>query len=471
MNSYDGSRVNEMDEFLNFLYQMSNKRLIMHDDVYSALCFYNLKPSDRPRDPYGRNVIDGIDNEHLFRYWRDRFKDKKNISAFRDHNRPYFFRFTNKIPNSTRKFIKLYIPIDGEHLYDGANLLFDYLERNNIPHESKISKKVRVDNVIVRLNYNDVEAAQNIINFINSNPYLRSGLNKPNPFIPTINGIGFMKEHGNSYNSDLSYYIKEFINEARKRGQENVSAEEFRNYLYTCKSNNIVFGGDGEPYFDDSLLTTFDIAYTGQNKNLNVSNEPSLTEPQKRSLLIDGLRATYQKYGMNQVKRALINIIESSDYSYITNGGENKFRQRIKENISPSEVSYIVDNIIKTKSNMNFFRLEDKISAFCNDLFSNDLPFLLDEICRVTLSNHGEFQVESALDNFMKSGKLDCFSRFKDGNTAVNYRDKLKMFDRRTFSDVILLSLNNKGINTENMRYQDICKTYARALAQEQITL
>ncbi len=187
--------------------------------------------------------------------------------------------------------------------------------------------------------------------------------------------------------------------------------------------------------------------------------------------MIEGLRATYQKYGMVQIKTALIKIIKEDNYIYVSNGGNNMYRERIKENISSSEVFNIINNIINVKPYMKFFKLEDKINAFCNKLFSNDLPFLLDDICKVTLSNYSEFQVQRALEEFIKSGKVDYFSRFKDGNTDVNYRDKLKMFDRKSFPRVIISALNNKGIDTRNIPYQDICKTYAKALAQEQITL
>ncbi len=471
MNNYDGPRVNEMDEFLNFLYKMSNTRLLEKNDVYNVLCFYNLKPSDKPKDPYGRNVIDGLDNEYLFPYWINRFQPKRNIIVFQDPNWSKFCQFKNNIPNSTERFIKLYIPIDGEHLYDGANILFDFLERNNICHRSKISDSVRADNVVIRLNRDDTETAQKIIDFINNNPYLRSGLNKTNPFLPNINGIGYMKEHGNSYNSDLSHYIKEYINQARTHGQANVSAKEFRDFLYYCKRNNIVYGKKPNTPFDESLISTFEIAYSGQNKNLNVSNQPKLTDEQKRGLLIDGLRATYKKYGLAQIKTALNDIINYNNYSLITNDGNKRYRQRIRENISSSEVSNIVDNIVKAKSKMKFFRLEDKISALCSDLFLDDLPFLLDEICNVTLSNRGEYQVQRALEEFIKNGNLNYFSRFKDGDTSINYRDKIKMFDRRTFQDTICTSLNNKGIDTGNIAYQDICRIYARALEQAQIKL
>ena len=155
MNNRYENRKEEIDDILSFMYKMSEKRLLSHDDVYGVLCYYGLKSQDKLHDRQGNEIMSGYDNEHFFPYWIKRFEGKKNITTFVNPNWSYFCQFVNKMPHSTERFIKLYIPIDAEHLYDGANILFDFLERNNITHLSKISKKVRVDNVIVRLNIDE----------------------------------------------------------------------------------------------------------------------------------------------------------------------------------------------------------------------------------------------------------------------------------------------------------------------------
>ena len=469
MNNRYESRKDEITDILNFMYQMSNKRLLSHDDVYGVLCYYNLKPQDKLHDSQGNEILSGLNNEHFFPYWIKRFENKRNISTFVNPNWSYFCQFVNNISHSTERFIKLYIPVDAEHLYDGANILFDYLERNNISHLSKISKKVRVDNIIVRLNYDDMATAMKIIEFVNSNPYLRQGLNKPNPFVPTINGIGIMREHGNSYNSDISNYIQAYINECRKRGLRNVNADNFRNFLAACQKNNITYNSD-QDNFDDSLLATYDIAYSGQNKNLNANNVPELTSDQKRALLLNALRATYKKYGYDQVRYALTQIVKYNNYSYITNGAPNEmFRANLRKHLTPDDVLEVINTINQVKTGMSFYTVEDKINAYCMDLFSSDMPFILDEICMVTMENHSEFQLQTALNVFINSGDSSYFSRYKGQDSSVNFRDKLKMFDRQTIQEAMISSLGNKGVYASNLSGQELCQMYVSALSRSQV--
>lgn len=469
MNNFDGPRKGEMDELLNFIYKMSATKELDSTDVYGTLCYYGLKDKDRPRDPQGRIALDGLNNEDYFRYWIERFRGKRNINVFVNPNWSFFCQFTNNIGDRDN-YIKLYVALDYDHLYDGANLLFDFLERNNISHLSKISKKVRVDNVIVRLEINDMETAQKIINFINTVPYLKAGLNKPNPFIPTIGGVGIMREHGNSYNSDISRYIKEYINLARKRGDKSVSAEGFRKFLMACKQNNICYK-QYQTSFDDSLLSTFEIAYNGRNKDLNLGNDLKgpvrLTDDQKRKILIDALRATYQKYGFEQVRVALLNIVKYGNYNFITNGGpSNRFREVLKNNLTPNDVITIVNDINRIKGGMDYFSDEDKIFAYTSDLFSSDLPFILDEIAMVTLENYNEVQLATAINYFVQQNNGKYFSRFRGNDRSINYRNKLAIFNPRSMEEAMISSLANKGVYAANLSGPSLSRIYANALSR-----
>ena len=50
-----------------------------------------------------------------------------------------------------KSIYKLYIPLDKEHIFDGANQLFDFLIREKIPHVSKIGKYISMDDIVVRV--------------------------------------------------------------------------------------------------------------------------------------------------------------------------------------------------------------------------------------------------------------------------------------------------------------------------------
>lgn len=73
--------------------------------------------------------------------WREHFKNIKNINAFRSDNWRYFFQFTNGDLLEDTSYIKLYIPIDSEHLYEGINELFEFMAENDIKHLSKVALK------------------------------------------------------------------------------------------------------------------------------------------------------------------------------------------------------------------------------------------------------------------------------------------------------------------------------------------
>lgn len=479
MNSYDSSRKSEMDDFLRKLYKMSSNTIINNSTIYNMLCYNNLKPKDRMKNEDNANLLKGKYNGNFFDYWINNFKNKKNIDVFVSPDWSYFCQFTNNLSASTSEFIKLYIPIDYDHLYDGANILFNFMERNNFTHLSKISKYTRVDNIIIRLKKSDTETAQKIIDFINNNPYLKSGLNKPNPFIPTINGIGFMQEHGNSYNSDLSYYIAGYINKCRRNGIRDVNAEGFKEFLEDCKKRNFSYDHDNNN-FDSSLLDTFNIAYYGKNKNLNSVNsqnqvqtqEESLTFNQKQKLLIDALSATYNKYGMNHLIVAVQKIVNNNNFGCITNLDENhKFRKKLMNNVSSSEVLSIIDRMVNSNGVVRFNNIDDEIVYFCNHLFTYQLPFMLDEICNVTMENHGLAQVTQALSNFINFGNINYFSRFKGKDTKINYRERMKMFDRRNLYNVLAQSLNMKGINIDNVPFQDLPQIYAGVLEREMYSM
>ena len=227
--SYDQSKKAEMQEFLEYMYAIKycNPNLKFDEKiVYNQLKNRNLPDSEK--NEYG----EGIDVRRFFSRWEENFKNK-NVNAFCDEvNWKYWFQFVNKLGYQD-EFIKLYIPINMPHLYEGVNELFDFIANEGIIHQSKVASFTRIDNVIVRLRKGDWESAFKIIDFINNNKYLKTGLNKNNPFVPSINGIGIMEEHGNSYNTDISQFIARYIRKKHAMG-EKVNIDEFREFL---KSN------------------------------------------------------------------------------------------------------------------------------------------------------------------------------------------------------------------------------------------
>ena len=225
-------------------------------------------------------------------------------------------------------------------------------------------------------------------------------------------------------------------------------------------------------HFDDSMLATFEIAYNGRNKDLNMAHHDvlELTPAQKQTILLDALRATYEKYGIDQVRTALIQIVKYNDYSYITNGGEkNLFRVKLRKNLTPDDVLSVINTINQVRTGKTYHTVDDKITAYCMDLFASDLPFILDDICMATLEKYDENQLISALTTFIQSGNTRFFTRFRGHDSSVNFRDKLSIFDGQTIQEAMISSLANKGIYAANLSGYELCRIYANALSRGRV--
>lgn len=139
------NRLEEINRILKDLYiSVLDENIVLNGDaIYHYLSGRSFN-----------NAIE-INNEsnRMFDRWCNRFKNRSNIKVFVDDNWKYFCQFTNDdiTINGTLDYIKLYIPLDLNHIEEGANRIFDFLERNNIKHHSKIATHVRVDDVVVRL--------------------------------------------------------------------------------------------------------------------------------------------------------------------------------------------------------------------------------------------------------------------------------------------------------------------------------
>lgn len=453
---YDMSTAKGMDAFLKHIHTIvkCNPELSMNPEIiYNELKFNNLKNVEVDR------YSQGISVEHFFENWRQRFIGRKNLKAFRDEARfPYFFQFVNPIKHDTGEYIKLYIPLDYEHLYEGVNQIFDFLDREGIEHESKVSKQMRVDNVIIRLRADDFDNANKIIDFINSNSKIKGGLNRVNPFVPTRKGIGIMSEHGNSYNGDISRLINSYMDYCKTNNIDEPSVEEFRKYIKsTC--------------YDMSVLDTFELAYNGYsrvNTNAGMLNGP-LSEEQKYALFLDTLRETYKKYGIRQIKSAIVHAINDGDYGYFTRGtGKTKYRENLEKFVNGEELFNMINDRLKLFMDPEAISvsIDGVASQFCDILFSNELTFMLDEISNVTLEAHDEKQLEYALNKFLYTGKTGAFSRYKGDDTSINYRNKMARFDNKTILDIVSKSLRIKGVDTSGIDTKGLVNVYVNKLVE-----
>ena len=217
-----------------------------NDVIYGELIRQGVSPEDQTKDV-----------SYLFSEFHDYFLTKRNINAFFDSRNKYFFRLENNYEQviNAGEQIKMYIPLDEEHLEEGVKEIFTFLGENNISHVSKVAKKIRFDDIVVRLS--NSEDAKRLNAFVNSNPYIMEGLIKPNPFAFTRNNIAYASDGSESYNSVFANYVELYF---KKKAQDVVDGA--KNTL--SKTASAV--GDALSNVKDTIVKPFQQAYDQAKK-------------------------------------------------------------------------------------------------------------------------------------------------------------------------------------------------------------
>lgn len=397
MNNND--KLNRIDQILKDLYASVKYDgvYLNYNEVYHYLIQIDVPSNQRDKElDAGHFQSDGRDN--LFKKWIDRFSKKKNIEVFCQLHWRYFCQFKNgKVSHDC---IKMYIPLDYNHIYEGANRIFNFLEKNNIFHVSKIGKHIRFDDIVIRVNNKD--DADKIQEFVNNDPYIKEGFIKNSPFAFDNNGCSYAYDGSISYNSCLAKMIKSYINEMVKNPNFNIDdvsannfyywinsisnnldvisnfthdnsnkklcvdayfvvnliklamttndMKDYYNYIEICKNDkvrkkvtNAVY--DGDSYLDfDSLVDVND-----NNKDkVELFNELILTTMKKYPMGYDKKHPDYS--GFNYILTFLI-----GDISGVTR--DNGLRDRVKESLKPEDTYEIAKNsgIIGENSKQQLF--------------------------------------------------------------------------------------------------------------------
>lgn len=228
---------NRIDQFLKDLYasvKFDNVSL-NHDNLYYYLISRDVPIEDRG---YILNERESSNPKfkNFFGKWISRFENVENIDVFCSTTWKNFCQFSNG--NIDSNCIKMYIPLDYNHLYEGANKLFDFLARNNIRHKSKIGRFIRFDDIVVRVDCK--EDALKIQKFIDSDSYFKEGFIKCNPFAFDNNGCSYAFDGKISYNgclTELIYrYIKEMVNNSKFNIDE-VNYNSFYHFVNSISNN------------------------------------------------------------------------------------------------------------------------------------------------------------------------------------------------------------------------------------------
>ena len=215
------NRQDNINKFLLYCKKliMSNRSSMSRYDFYDLFQRYGISNYD-VAPAYGQ----------IFSSWLDRYKETDNINVYVSEQQRGFLQFSNSHHKSNH--LKIYLSISPQHLEKVGNIIFDYLAEHDLGHQSKVAKMDRSDVIVLRLE--DLNDAPFVLNYINSNPYIKSVARAVNPFSMDCGVTGITYDGLLSYNMTVSLMLENYFNEKINSNTLNdVSVSDFKNFVNT----------------------------------------------------------------------------------------------------------------------------------------------------------------------------------------------------------------------------------------------
>lgn len=406
------NRSEERELFLKYLakfyqenpnYPIYSSPAIMSDDtelfsIYREISKFNY--NDGKQESISNHSLVGVQVQ-----LNNKFRNNKNVNVF---SNGYFWVIENRDGKSDKEFysemdnsIKLYVSVDRKKIYNVAVSLFNFMIKENIVTQSKISKEMRNDALVCRIaNKDDVIK---IVDFLNGLNYHSSV--SPNPFVFDNGKVSVARDGQLSYNVTLSKLLKEYLSLQRISNRlDKVSCDDFDKFI---KSQIEMLKGNQKSYFMhlyeiDTKEKCIDFIMICNLISKNINNELSLNEIFKYSeitdLEIEKQNKMYSKYDEDKIL-------------YVINGLANYY--------SVEDVHNIIMKFIDT-GDYNYFTRKDNIRTIVSDNFSqDDVKNIVSNLgykafisaSRVTYDKYGYDWLYHAIDKYLKTGKISGFTR------------------------------------------------------------
>lgn len=392
-----------------------------------------------------------------FPTWIEMFEKKENIKVFNQEKWKYFCQFTNPNNDSKRTSIKMYIPLTSTGILNGAYILFNYLEKNNIYHDSSIGSQIRNDDIVVKV-YTKEDALK-VAKFVNSDEFIKKHLIDPNPFMLNDGNIGYATDANLSYSDQMSAYIFSYLYESSmKNDLANVNVEGLLSSIMNTY-NNVFIDGNSDGIKNYEISHRFD----GYNKNQKITNMANAAEVTKliiyslngennlnrvmqvydelnnqeymrgleqkisynydkisfqamatpnlideNIILRDAVSTTFDEYGYEHTKKALTKFVIQGDSTGITR--TNNVRTNLEKYVTSSKAKDIINSTCKI---VNFDLYINHVLAGALDI----KDAVLENACLTTLEKYNSKQLETALKNAIK---CDFINFTNDNNCREN---------------------------------------------------
>lgn len=383
------------------------------DIAYKNITRFGVRQSEVPID---------ISQLNYFNAWVNNFSSINDINCFWDPRWAYFCQFTNGEEIQT-DYIKMYIPLDLNHLYNGANMIFEFMAKNKIIHQSKIAKNIRFDDIVIRVT--NKEDALKIADFVKNNKYIQDGLIKENPFTYSKDGISYACDGRISYNSTICDFINKYIM-SKKNDLDSVNVSDFYNYILNYYEK--VFE---EPYNIQQLMNDF-------NLDMNMASSVFLNYKQVIALIlktsnpnfsfddfINHFEACNNNLNINYLK------ITKIDNTYTEEQLENLFY----ETITKMSIKYGKYNALETFNNYlqtgiptNITRLDNLRDRVINSNLRNYITKIL-QFKGISLEQY-YYQLSSTLtgrvdkEQIIIDAVVETFNKYKEEYPENTYEIK-----------------------------------------------
>ena len=462
------NRQKEMEKILNYLYKIA---IELGNDFNMDTVYHHLT-----RGIIDKNKRQRIDD--LFPIFINYFLNKRNIRVFNSPRWKYFCQFINNSRLDRHELfnpIKMYLSVDRENIQNFAIKLFDFMEKNNIIHESKIGSEVRSDDIVIRVF--SKESEKQIREFIKNDKEIRNSLMKQIPFCFSQDGIGYAIDGDLSYNCTVSKYICEYIKDCIKNNKK-VSLNDFYDYVNNIYQKSFVdkteilrfktkFAADDniDRYSEASVLNNYEeitkllllaikendfnyyldmvdslnnLEKVNENKTKFVNKEHRKIElERKNAILRKAILETYKKYDIEQVMFAMKKAY-NGDYSAFTDS--NSARSFLINNVSPSEFREILNlyangdikKYVDSCLGLNE-KIADEVKETNNDLTLKAI--YLNKAIMTTYEKYGFKQTLTALNEVIYNNDFGYFTNDCDA------REILK--NNVTTEDIKIIIQNN----------------------------
>lgn len=195
----------------DFLRQIASDIKRTNENLTKEDFYYLLKYTGIKKDTTLSEDIEDFYNKFLDNLGNSLVRHITRKTGTNENTTHYIGFYVDERASYTESY-KIYFPVKYEYMISALKTIFSYLIRNSIASTVKFHLKATNENIVIRF-YNKEDVLP-FINYCNNSFLLDDLLEKVNPFIATIYGIGIVRDDNtlNSYNGTLAEVLAEYFN-------------------------------------------------------------------------------------------------------------------------------------------------------------------------------------------------------------------------------------------------------------------